>query len=130
MKYDLLVGADGVGSTVRAQMEQQLPGMSGQCSAVLACTISCTCNLLSWLAALAVSVTHCQHHLGTHSMCGQDPQPVAGRMLAPVIQLTLAQNISTLQTSSSASAKHLLKVCNKHEHRAVPQAGHSDAKVL
>ena len=26
----MLVGADGVGSTVRAEMEKQLPGMSGQ----------------------------------------------------------------------------------------------------
>ena len=30
VKYDLLIGADGVGSTVRAEMEKQLPGMSGQ----------------------------------------------------------------------------------------------------
>ena len=28
--YDLLVGAEGVGSTVRAEMEKQVPGMSGQ----------------------------------------------------------------------------------------------------
>ena len=31
MQYDLLVGADGVGSTVRSEMEHQLPGMSGTC---------------------------------------------------------------------------------------------------
>ena len=29
VKYDLLIGADGVGSTVRSEMEHQLPGMSG-----------------------------------------------------------------------------------------------------
>ena len=29
VQYDLLIGADGVGSTVRSQMEQQLPGMKG-----------------------------------------------------------------------------------------------------
>ncbi|DBA72080.1 TPA: hypothetical protein ACH3X2_010809 [Trebouxia sp. C0005] len=28
VKYDLLIGADGVGSTVRSEMEHQLPGMS------------------------------------------------------------------------------------------------------
>lgn len=31
VKYDLLIGADGVGSTVRSEMEHQLPGMSGAC---------------------------------------------------------------------------------------------------
>lgn len=36
VKYDLLVGADGVSSTVRAEMEKQLPGMSGQSSLSLA----------------------------------------------------------------------------------------------
>ncbi len=35
VQYDLLVGADGVGSTVRSEMEHQLPGMSGEtCTAV------------------------------------------------------------------------------------------------
>lgn len=32
MKYDLLIGADGVGSTVRSEMEHQLPGMTGTAS--------------------------------------------------------------------------------------------------
>jgi len=31
VKYDLVIGADGVGSTVRSEMEHQLPGMSDAC---------------------------------------------------------------------------------------------------
>ncbi len=37
VKYDLLIGADGVGSTVRSEMEHQLPGMSGACLLLRLC---------------------------------------------------------------------------------------------
>ena len=69
VQYDLLIGADGVGSTVRSQMEHQLPDMKGFSLASVDNTPFLPFHRVSVSILACVCVCVCVTSSGSSSCC-------------------------------------------------------------